>query len=986
MPREYKPRCCKDKALAVALFEEPRTPIRNKRKRPATVNSETTNKAAAVIIPTAPHPKGRILKKQNRKAERRSPRLRQAQNQHLLQDDTTVECKSRISSNENRQRVFGTSKNKKKRFGEVETDQLQQLNTTLENRCLKEGEEKDITASFGTISNNQLLHSSSFLCINDDVGDLQAGAKENIRDMVNGEEGGSLIRNENQEAAADVRLGNSNHKIDIMLHRTISSRSTRSRVRKDERSRVERQRLTSPKNKYTPLAVHKILVERDHQENGCCGFTENSPTTTSAMDLCTSSTTKVRNIDPLPLAACVNTNSKVSCCPMSNNNTCLDNCFLPVHESANKGMNSYKIKPEANTTSDCTISSCINTGSSSDFTTVIPEFARGEIRLSKSGCIVSKCFRGEKGGNDMKKKNHGGGNSSIDNDYDHRRRLDPVDIRIVPLPKGSSLLAVCHRGGISGWFLDDGERQEQQNSSSCLQHDRLVHTHCCSHLVHGKLESKNIISIYSAIDAWYQPPLHQSTKDCVTDGGLIDGNKEQKSCSRNIVVLVAVGLAHHCERREVVDECVEKKPIQYRPFIRVARLKAINPSKDGDNAYNTMSTVHYDVNKRFNETIMNEQTSGGMTVPSTITIPVKVCCAGRTTDPYLQVVVSFGAYLRIITLGLRRPTNSKSWNMPDVSRSSNNVGAHNEPENEEVQPQVKNDELRACIVGSSKKLGGECRGWVTSLQPLPQNALLVLVTREGKDLELWHVGMGSLLCLFPGISGPTVGLSCPKNAIPAHMHTFDVWSSADSLDPDDNNNDEDEEDTSCLTKDGAASLLLPVESISTMVLFVSLNRKELRLHYLCRVRSKCGRQKLSILEVKPNIDDTTTNAEEGCMNDDATNICGNHEPALLVDPKDGSMLLWLQKFKQGEVTELSLWCTNGKAMFHVTPAISSNIRSSNRQRTDEAYSMAVNNEALAARFCSTRSVFALSNVANINDSDVSCVLKVHSLPLGMLHH
>ncbi len=29
------------------------------------------------------------------------------------------------------------------------------------------------------------------------------------------------------------------------------------------------------------------------------------------------------------------------------------------------------------------------------------------------------------------KKNHGGGNSNIDNDYDHRRRLDPVDIRIV---------------------------------------------------------------------------------------------------------------------------------------------------------------------------------------------------------------------------------------------------------------------------------------------------------------------------------------------------------------------------------------------------------------------------------------------------------------------------------------------------------------------------------------------------------------------------
>ncbi len=66
MPREYKPRCCKDKALAVALFEEPRTPIRKKRKRHATVNSETTNKAAAVAIPTPPHPKGRILKKQNR--------------------------------------------------------------------------------------------------------------------------------------------------------------------------------------------------------------------------------------------------------------------------------------------------------------------------------------------------------------------------------------------------------------------------------------------------------------------------------------------------------------------------------------------------------------------------------------------------------------------------------------------------------------------------------------------------------------------------------------------------------------------------------------------------------------------------------------------------------------------------------------------------------------------------------------------------------
>ncbi len=59
------------------------------------------------------------------------------------------------------------------------------------------------------------------------------------------------------------------------------------------------------------------------------------------------------------------------------------------------------------------------------------------------------------------------------------------------------------------------------------------------------------------------------------------------------------------------------------------------------------------------------------------------------------------------------------------------------------------------------------------------------------------------------------------------MHTFDVWS-PDSLDPDDNKYAEDEEDANCLTNDGAASLLLPVESISTMVLFMSLNWKELR--------------------------------------------------------------------------------------------------------------------------------------------------------------
>ncbi len=55
------------------------------------------------------------------------------------------------------------------------------------------------------------------------------------------------------------------------------------------------------------------------------------------------------------------------------------------------------------------------------------------------------------------------------------------------------------------------------------------------------------------------------------------------------------------------------------------------------------------------------------------------------------------------------------------------------------------------------------------------------------------------------------------------MHTFDVWPSYDLLNPDDNNN---EEDTSCLTKDDVS--LLPVESISAIVLFVSLNRKELR--------------------------------------------------------------------------------------------------------------------------------------------------------------
>ncbi len=44
------------------------------------------------------------------------------------------------------------------------------------------------------------------------------------------------------------------------------------------------------------------------------------------------------------------------------------------------------------------------------------------------------------------------------------------------------------------------------------------------------------------------------------------------------------------------------------------------------------------MNKRFNETVMNEERNG-ITVPPTI--PVKVCCAG-TTGPYIQVVVCLG--------------------------------------------------------------------------------------------------------------------------------------------------------------------------------------------------------------------------------------------------------------------------------------------------------------------------------------------------------
>ncbi len=70
MPREYKPRCCKDKALAVALFEEPRTPISKRRKKPTTSvkgklsDSEATNKTVEVI--STPHPEGRTLKRKNR--------------------------------------------------------------------------------------------------------------------------------------------------------------------------------------------------------------------------------------------------------------------------------------------------------------------------------------------------------------------------------------------------------------------------------------------------------------------------------------------------------------------------------------------------------------------------------------------------------------------------------------------------------------------------------------------------------------------------------------------------------------------------------------------------------------------------------------------------------------------------------------------------------------------------------------------------------
>ncbi len=80
----------------------------------------------------------------------------------------------------------------------------------------------------------------------------------------------------------------------------------------------------------------------------------------------------------------------------------------------------------------------------------------------------------------------------------------------------------------------------------------------------------NIISTYSAIDAWY-PPLHRSTKSSINAEGLIDDNIDKKSSSSTVVV-VAVGLAH-CEIPEV-KECVEKKPVQHR-CVRVCVFRGV---------------------------------------------------------------------------------------------------------------------------------------------------------------------------------------------------------------------------------------------------------------------------------------------------------------------------------------------------------------------------------------------------------------------------
>ncbi len=81
---------------------------------------------------------------------------------------------------------------------------------------------------------NQLLHSSPPSCINDDdTGNLVAGTKENIQDMVKWEEE-SLIRNANQEevVVADVRPLDNSPKIDLMLHHTTSPLSTQPPVNK----------------------------------------------------------------------------------------------------------------------------------------------------------------------------------------------------------------------------------------------------------------------------------------------------------------------------------------------------------------------------------------------------------------------------------------------------------------------------------------------------------------------------------------------------------------------------------------------------------------------------------------------------------------------------------------------------------------------------------------------------------------------------------
>ncbi len=95
-----------------------------------------------------------------------------------------------------------------------------------------EEEEEDVTASFGTISKNQLMPSLTLACIDDGVGDLQAGTEENIRDVVNVEEGESLIRNDNQEVPADVMFHTDTKNINSVLQRTTYSRNIRVRVKK----------------------------------------------------------------------------------------------------------------------------------------------------------------------------------------------------------------------------------------------------------------------------------------------------------------------------------------------------------------------------------------------------------------------------------------------------------------------------------------------------------------------------------------------------------------------------------------------------------------------------------------------------------------------------------------------------------------------------------------------------------------------------------